>query len=181
MSEHPEPGLAEAYALGALEPAERGRLEAHLSSCPACREAAGRLAEAVAALPESLAPRPPAAALKERLLALAEAPRGPLDLGAYAWDEPLPGVRMHVLKRDPARDTRSVLVWARPGARVPRHRHLGTEDILVLQGGLRDHRGEYHAGDVCRSAAGSVHAEEALPGEDCVCFVVYWGGHEMLE
>jgi anti-sigma factor ChrR (cupin superfamily) len=45
-------------------------------------------------------------------------------------------------------------------------------------GGLRDDQGAYHAGQVCRSRTGSSHVEEALPGDDCFCYVVYYGGHE---
>jgi putative transcriptional regulator len=73
---------------------------------------------------------------------------------------------------------RKVLVWARAGARYPSHRHLGDEEILVLQGALRDRRGVYRPGQICRSATGSVHSEEVDGSEDCVCFVVYHGGHE---
>ncbi|MGH2615715.1 MAG: zf-HC2 domain-containing protein [Thermomicrobiales bacterium] len=61
----------EAYALGALDPAEAAQVQEHLDSCPDCR---GRLAEferAAALLPEALTalgPLPPAG-LKPRLLA----------------------------------------------------------------------------------------------------------------
>ena len=119
----------------------------------------------------------PPEGLREHVLEMSEAPRLPIDFGAYAWEEPIPGVRMHTLREDPARGTRAVLVWAKPGAVVPAHRHLGDEEILVLQGALRDHRGRYGPGDVCRSRTGFVHSEEVLSEGDCVCFVVYHGGH----
>jgi putative transcriptional regulator len=73
---------------------------------------------------------------------------------------------------------RGCLVWAKPGARTARHRHLGDEVILVLSGSLRDERGSYHANQICRSREGSVHVEEVQPGDDCFCYVVYYGGHE---
>ena len=53
--------------------------------------------------------------------------------------------------------------------------------ILALSGRLRDHRGSYGPGDICRSATGSEHSETAEGPDDCVCYVVYHGGHEMLE
>ena len=115
------------------------------------------------------------------MLDLLGAPALPIDLESYAWDEPLPGVRFCTLEEDPALGVRKVLVWAKPGARYPRHRHLGDEDILVLAGHLRDERGSYGPGDICRSETGTDHSEEVVGQDDCVCYVVYRGTHEMLE
>ena len=123
----------------------------------------------------------PAESLREHVLELARAPREPLDLASYAWQEFAPGVRGHVLEDDPARAFRAVLVWGQPGAKMPQHRHLGDEEILVLRGRLRDERAEYGPGDVCRSRTGSVHHEEVVGSEDCVCYVVYHGGHEAVD
>jgi putative transcriptional regulator len=134
------------------------------------------VAEALAA--EPVAPRPE---LRQRVLDLLDAPTLPLDLESYAWDEPLPGVRFCTLEEDASRGVRKVLVWAMPGARYPRHRHLGEEDILVLAGHLRDERGTYGPGDICRSETGTDHSEEVIGQDDCICFVVYRGTHEMLE
>ena len=166
--------LAEAYALGALEADDRSAFEVHLSACDGCRRGVaqheavlGRLAALTAAVPDP--------ALRQQTLDLAEAPEPSMDLSALSWDEPVPGVRIRVMKEDAARGMRACLVWARPGARNPRHRHGGAENILVLRGALRDDRGDYGPGEVCRSRAGSTHSEEALPGDDCVCYVVYYG------
>lgn len=175
-----DPSLAAEYVLGSLEGDERARFEAHLrEGCDECaREVDAQQRVLTAATPAGPRPSPE---LRERVLVMAEAPRLPIDLAAYAWDEPVPGVKMATLREDPARGLRLVLAWGKPGARVPRHRHLGDEDILVLQGALRDHRAVYRAGDICRSRTGSIHTEEVMPGEDCVCFVAYYGAHEVLE
>ena len=126
---------------------------------------------------QDLAPRD---GLRQEMLDLLDAPRLPLDPLAYAWEDLAPGIRVHELRSDPARNMRGCLVWAQPGAKTKAHRHLGDEVILVLQGRLRDERGSYHAGQICRSRAGSSHTEEVLPGEDCICYVVYYGAHELL-
>lgn len=44
------------------------------------------------------------------------------------------------------------------GASVPRHRHLGLETILVLDGSQSDERGRYEAGSLVFNAAGSIHS-----------------------
>jgi putative transcriptional regulator len=178
MVQDPQRELAGAYALGSLPEPERAAFEAHLSTCPECAAEVAAHRRLLAALaPET----PPPAGLRQRLLDLADAPRDPVDVHAYTWEEPMPGIHMCTLQEDPKRGVRKVLVWAKPGARYPSHRHLGEEQILVLQGALRDHRAIYRPGEVCRSAAGSVHSEEVEGSEDCVCFVVYYGGHEAVE
>jgi anti-sigma-K factor RskA len=68
--------LVAAYALGALDDAERQAFDAHLESCERCREEAVALAETASALayaPEG--PAPPEA-LRGRLLEAASAERG---------------------------------------------------------------------------------------------------------
>jgi anti-sigma-K factor RskA len=68
--------LVAAYALGALDAAERQAFDAHLEGCERCREEAVMLAEAASALayaPEG--PAPPEA-LRGRLLEAARAERG---------------------------------------------------------------------------------------------------------
>jgi anti-sigma factor ChrR (cupin superfamily) len=170
--------LAAPYALGALEGEERAAFEAHLPACPACAAAVEREAGVVASIPKGLEPIAPALAERERVLDLARAPRLPLDLEALAWEEVAPGIRLHTLWEDAARGARGCLAWAKAGASTLRHRHTGDELILVLSGGLRDDRGEYHEGELCRSRSGSVHTEQILADEDCVAYVVYYGDLE---
>jgi putative transcriptional regulator len=171
--------LAEPYALGVLDRRDAEGFERHLASgCRPCQTTVELQRRLAAGLGQGTAPVAPSAPLKQQVLDLAEAPDLPVRLDAYAWDELVPGIRACVLREDPARGMRACLVWASPGARMERHRHLGDENILVLQGGIRDERGTYGPGEICRSRTGSVHSEEAMPGDDCVCYVVYYGGHE---
>lgn len=58
-----------------------------------------------------------------------------------------------------------------PGARVPRHRHPGSELILVLEGELIDDAGRHGAGTLEVCPPGSEHAL----GSDTGCvFLVVW-------
>jgi anti-sigma factor ChrR (cupin superfamily) len=127
---------------------------------------------------QALPPVVPAANARDRLLRLARAPRSLAELPPGPWEDWAPGLRARVIEEEPATGVRSVLVRGMPGVVVPRHRHLGDEDILVLRGALRDGRAVYRPGDLCHSAQGSVHSEEVVGDEECVCFVVYYGGHE---
>jgi putative transcriptional regulator len=166
---------AEAFALGALDPADASAYAEHLASCPTCRGAVA-LHESALGRVAVAASVPPDPALRRQVLDLADAPRlEDLDLDRLEWQEAAPGVRIHVLKDDPERGLRACLAWAKPGASNPRHRHVGDEVILVLRGALGDERGVYGPGEICRSRAGSKHSERAMPGDDCVCYVLYYG------
>jgi anti-sigma factor ChrR (cupin superfamily) len=44
------------------------------------------------------------------------------------------------------------------GARVPRHRHMGMETILVLEGAQSDENGRYTAGTLVINPEGSEHS-----------------------
>ncbi|MEK6208044.1 MAG: anti-sigma factor [Chloroflexota bacterium] len=61
----------DAYALGALDDADAGRVASHLAVCGSCRADAASLAEVVGALPDSVPLREPRPALRERVLAAA--------------------------------------------------------------------------------------------------------------
>ena len=182
MTPDPYRDEAAAYAAGALDEAQRSAFEAHLASgCAGCAEELAAHDRALLALSASLPARPLDPAVREQTLELLDAPRLPIDFDAYSWDEVSPGVRVHVVRDDPERGIRGCLVWADPGAVHPAHRHLGDEVILVLQGAIKDERGVYGPGQICRSRTGSVHSEEAMPGETCVCYVVYHGALEPIE
>src|SRR5262245_10683093 len=181
MIDDPFTGLAEAYALDVLDAGEREAFRGHLAGgCAACEEALGLQRAVLGALPHGLATEPLPPDVRARVLDLADAPSMPIDLAALSWDEVAPGIRLHVLREEKERGVRKCLAWAAPGARTIPHRHHGDELILVLQGGLQDYKGRYRAGDICHSRAGSVHTEEVLGDEECVCYVVYYGELEPL-
>lgn len=88
-----------------------------------------------------------------------------------------------------SRGAASVLIRMAPGCGYEPHRHVGTEDVLVLRGGYRDELGTYRVGEHVHYRAGSEHAPVALGdsgqpvGEDnpeCVLFAVVPAGIELL-
>lgn len=56
----------------------------------------------------------------------------------------------------------TVLIRMAPGAGYGAHRHVGAEDVLVLEGGYRDELGEHHQGDHVHYPPASAHAPVAL-------------------
>lgn len=85
MNEHVLDDL-EAYALGALDRADAERVAEHLTSCASCRADAASLAEVVGTLPETVTPRDPRPALRDRILVAARSDtRGPVPAPAPRW------------------------------------------------------------------------------------------------
>ena len=167
---------AAALAAGALGEYERQAFEAHAAGCEECGRALAELREVAAATLGRAHESAPSARARDHVLALAAAPRGAIDPSAYPWAEIAPGIRGHELRSDTVRGIRTVLIWADAGAVHGRHVHLGDEDILVLSGALRDERGVYRPGEVCRSKRGEVHSESITTDGECFCLAVYYGG-----
>jgi anti-sigma-K factor RskA len=67
--DHPLADQAEAYALGALTPAERAAFEAHLAVCPACAQEVRELTPVAAALGRLGVDATPDAAVRQRIMA----------------------------------------------------------------------------------------------------------------
>lgn len=68
---------------------------------------------------------------------------------------PVAGVAYKVLGRDPGQGRTTRLVRFSPGMRYPRHRHVGVEEIYIIEGELCVNGASLKAGDYCRSEAGT--------------------------
>jgi anti-sigma-K factor RskA len=89
MSEHDRWQDAVAtYALGALPEGERAGFEAHLATCPACRDELDELRMAAEALPVAAPPMRPPPALKARIMAEVEREAALLRSAGPAADRP---------------------------------------------------------------------------------------------
>jgi anti-sigma factor ChrR (cupin superfamily) len=95
-----------------------------------------------------------------------------LDVSAAPWVERRPGVHWKVLWRD--RDRQTVLVRYAPGAVIPRHRHLGDEQIFVIEGEVEDDTGVCRTGQFARRPPGCVHTVRC-PGGALVLAVMSGG------
>ena len=73
------------------------------------------------------------------------------------WIERRPGVFWKTLWEDPDGPHKALLIRYAPGATIPRHRHLGDEQIYVLEGTVEDEAGACTAGNYVRRPPGCVH------------------------
>jgi anti-sigma factor ChrR (cupin superfamily) len=78
-----------------------------------------------------------------------------VDVGKGTWQERRPGIHWNVLWQEG--DRKAVLIRYDPGSVVPRHRHLGDEQIFVIEGSVSDDTGTCTAGNYARRPPGCVH------------------------
>ncbi|MBV9924678.1 MAG: cupin domain-containing protein [Acidobacteria bacterium] len=174
-------GQAALYALGALDSEEAREFEEHLAAgCLSCA-AELREYEAVAGQLGLAAPEAePPAGVRERLLKLVSEEEPASAPGASHPDLPGflvvragegrwrptddAGVAFKMLYADRDRGTVTTLVRMEPGSRIRRHRHLGVEQCLVLEGDVRSGAVGMRAGDFNCSMPGSVHEELVTDG-----------------
>ena len=85
-----------------------------------------------------------------------------VDPGTRPWEERRPGVHWRVLWEEG--DKRAVLMRYDIGATIPRHRHVGDEQIWVLNGSVTDDTGTCEAGAYARRPPGCVHTVTSKNG-----------------
>ncbi len=95
-----------------------------------------------------------------------------------AWRPgPVRGFRMADVSPAPKGGT-ACLLRGSPGATFPRHRHLGPEQVMVLQGGFREldqTAGEFWTGDDAPKDAGTHHSFVIVNDCDCIAAVLVQG------
>ena len=163
------------YALGALTPQEAAFMRAQ---CATNVELQGETAayaaivNELAWLPSAVAPLP---ALRAQLLArIAATPQepSPKKLAVKAetpvfvtrfdegkWTELAPHVFSKVLHHDAASQFVTSLIKLEPGGFLPRHRHLGLEQTLIVSGDCIVNGATFYAGDFRLREAGTEDTE----------------------
>ncbi|MGH7299445.1 MAG: cupin domain-containing protein [Candidatus Rokuibacteriota bacterium] len=87
-----------------------------------------------------------------------------VDAGRVPWVERRPGVFWKTLWEDPDGLHKAILMRYEPGATIPRHRHIGDEQIYVIEGGVADDTGVCTAGNYARRPPGCVHTVTSPTG-----------------
>ncbi len=192
MSGHVEEQIPE-LVLGGLDDETRARVEAHVAGCASCRAERRAVEEALALYLESLAiegaPEAPRLRLMEsvrgegtlvdkivRLFDLArEQATKLLDQLAdrASWvPGPLPGMQLYHFTPGPRMaGVDAGLIFFPGNMTFPVHKHLGEEQMLVVQGGFRELGGaHYGVGELLSMPADSAHSFVMDP-EGCVAAV----------
>jgi quercetin dioxygenase-like cupin family protein len=154
--------LALADAIGALDPGERGDLEARLAALPPkVRAEVGHLYDASVEIAAGVSGEEPSPWVRDALLARVAARSNHTTTAADgAWVEAgVAGMRMKILAIDRARDRVTMLIRAEPGARYPAHRHSGPEECYVISGSVIVEGRVLRAGDFHHAEGGSDHGE----------------------
>lgn len=85
-----------------------------------------------------------------------------VDVSTVPWQERYSGVHWKVLWE--GEQMRAILMRYEAGATIPRHRHLGDEQIFVLEGSVSDDTGTCTAGNYARRPSGCVHTVVSKTG-----------------
>jgi putative transcriptional regulator len=196
INHHPSDATLAAYASGTLDQARGLVVATHLSLCAQCRNAVHGFEEACGAMLEDAEP----VAMSSGALERAMAALGPLDvispvpgngdaaseftellsrynLGPWRWI----GRGVQWRSVDVASDdgVRVFMLKARPGTKLPRHRHTGTEWTCVFEGAFSHHLGRYGAGDFDEADETVEHDPVVDNEHGCVCIVALQGHIEL--
>jgi putative transcriptional regulator len=95
------------------------------------------------------------------------------DLEVIRWKRVMRGVEQAEIAVGGHRGrVKARLLRIRPGVRIPRHTHDGTEMTLVLVGGFSDGGGHYLRGDLSFSDGEVDHSPVADDDGECICLTV---------
>ncbi len=136
------------------------------------QELRGRLLERAASLqPHAVAVRPGVLFEQGGLLVSRSA--------EMAWQPGgVAGLSSKLLFVDQERGYNTLLVRMEPGTRYPRHRHVGVEELYLLDGDLIVEGQTMRAGDYCRAEPASIHGESRT--ETGCLFVLRASPHDEL-
>jgi len=170
------------YGLQALPLSEIPVVEAHISSCPECRQEIETLRPIIGSFVSwptdvlrpsvslwgRLAQRIAEETGKEPVLPPSQLPAKP------EWEEVAPGISCKLLATDTEKNRVSMLVRLAPGTDYPPHRHAGVEELHLLHGELMIDDKKLYPGDYNRAEAGGVdHRVWSETGCTCVLLTSY--------
>lgn len=183
---HPPESMLADFIAGQLERPLRVVIETHLALCPTCTAIVADLGALGSQYLASAPPARPQGATWARIAAQLDQPDPtqlyPLDAAARAELGVAAGARPQALRwrRLPfshgrvavllgEREDEEVLLIGRvaPGRLFPRHRHLGVESVVVLEGGYVDPDGHFGVGSFFEYPAGSEHGPRADDDGPC--------------
>jgi anti-sigma factor ChrR (cupin superfamily) len=93
-------------------------------------------------------------------------------LSDIPWSEGrVPGMRVKAFWSDPATKRRAAMARWEPGAKLPRHKHIGDELLFMIEGSNFDESGELRTGNVAYFPSGCTHTVVSKIGHTAIAFV----------
>jgi len=92
-------------------------------------------------------------------------------LSDIPWTEWMPGVRQKAFWSDPATKRRAAMARWEPGAKLPRHKHIGDELLFMIEGSNFDESGELRTGNASYFPNGWTHTVVSKNGHTAIAFV----------
>jgi putative transcriptional regulator len=196
IQHHPVDTTLAAFAGGTLDEGRSLVIATHLAACAACRRRVATFECVGGALLEGMPASPMAAGALARTLERIDAPAVaaaaspssppggdetvvyPAPLSHYAlgpWRWRGRGVYYRRVPMPREAGTNVFMLKAKPGTKLPRHTHTGTELTCVLKGAFRHDHGRYGPGDVDDADDTMEHWPRVEPGEECICLVALQG------
>jgi putative transcriptional regulator len=95
--------------------------------------------------------------------------------GTGRWRWIGPGISWRPVDLPRENGTRAFMLRAKPGARILKHSHSGTELTLVLKGAFRHERGHFRVGDMEEADSRVAHTPVADKDGECICLLAMQG------
>jgi anti-sigma factor ChrR (cupin superfamily) len=92
-------------------------------------------------------------------------------LSEMAWTEAMPGVLWKPFWSDPTTHRRAIFARFAPGAKLPRHKHMGDELLFMIEGSNFDETGELRTGNLAYFPNGCTHTVVSKNGHTAMAFV----------
>jgi putative transcriptional regulator len=194
IAHHPTEETLAAFANGSLDEARGLVVASHVALCRDCRAIVRGFEEAAGVFLEHAEPAVLESDALEKTLARLDAAAPatvvPAAYDDHARDLPAPlqryaagpwrwigrGVEWRSIDVTSDDGTRVFMLRARPGIKLPRHKHAGSEWTCVFQGAFRHQLGRYGAGDFDEADETVEHDPVVEEGETCICLVALQGG-----
>lgn len=170
--------LVALYAVRALPPGDVSPVEAHLAACAECRHELAALRSTVASFvgwPTDVLR--PSTSLWDRLSQRIADETGepmlpePARWTEAEWTDVAPGISCKLLATDTEANRVSMLVRLAPGTDYPPHRHVGVEELYMLDGVLIVDDARFYPGDYRRGEADTVD-RRVWSETGCTCVLI---------
>jgi anti-sigma factor ChrR (cupin superfamily) len=93
-----------------------------------------------------------------------------IEVTEIAWESIIPTIKAKMIWSDPATKRRAMMARWEPGAKLPRHKHIGDELLFMIEGSNFDESGELRTGNVAYFPSRCTHTVVSKIGHTAIAF-----------